>query len=459
MAQPIDHVHWWNLRSLRLHTVLVVCLVAVAPAAWIWGGGVVDHTLRIRRSVDVHGVARGIVDDASDPQALARRSNVRIRAWDDRGELLFDHDGRRPGPIERWDPTDDSVTLAAFEQTLPPPLERSLVRDASGEPRTECRSNPELTLWVCESVVRAHGKTWLVQRTSERAMRSLYELRWRFGVLSLAAALLALLLGGWIAWRWIRPVTELRNAALARVDRPLAAPPLNLQRQDELGELAAAFDALLEAVRDQARAHETFVGDLAHEMKNPVAAIRAVAESLDGAEELGPERVERVARILTRSTDRLQRVLAELLDLARAEAGLPGDERQVVDLAELVRGVTEPTEAQSAPVSMVPERMEALVRNLVDNAHGFAGPGGQIEVRVLAEADHAVLIVSDDGPGIAADQLARVFDRFFTTRGQGPGTGVGLALVKAVAEAHGGTVSVVSEPGQGATFTVRLPRS
>jgi two-component system sensor histidine kinase ChvG len=122
-------------------------------------------------------------------------------------------------------------------------------------------------------------------------------------------------------------------------------------------------------------------------------------------------------------------------------------------------------------VAGVEPRLDSLVRNLVDNAASFAGADG--EVRVTVRADHeeppqAVLEVSDTGPGIAEKDLPRMFERFFTTRAvvngnaepsarKQKGTGLGLALVKAVAEAHGGTVSALSSPGAGATFRVTLP--
>ncbi len=113
---------------------------------------------------------------------------------------------------------------------------------------------------------------------------------------------------------------------------------------------------------------------------------------------------------------------------------------------------------ESAPVAGVADRLETALRSLLDNALDFAGPGGEVNVTIEMEASAVRVGVEDDGPGIAADVLPRVFDRFFTTRGTKRGTGLGLALVRAIAEGQGGTVRVTSAPERGATFELTVPR-
>lgn len=449
---------------MQLHTLVVVCLVAVAPVAGVWAGGAIDRASQLALRTNVERAAADLAappaggSAAGGPEALAARHNVRLRGWDPRGALAVDVDHRVwswPEAVERWLIGEAAhASLAAYDAELPDPLARPLVREATG--RAECRTNRDVTLVVCEAAVRARGETWLIQRSSRRAV--LYDLR--FHVIRVAAwvGLLALALGTWLSLRWVRPIAALRTAALDRVDRPLSAPPLGLVRDDEIGELAGAFDTLLAAVRERAAANEAFVTDLAHEMKNPVAAIRAAAEALDTDQPVDPDRARRLARVLDGSSARLHRLLADLLDLARAESGLPGDRREPVDLAHLVRSAVTGEHVTLTLASVttwaVPERLEALVRNLVANALDFRGDA-PVEVTVRPDGDHALLEVADRGPGIPPEALPRVFDRFFTTRSTG--TGVGLALVKAVAEAHGGTATVAARPGGGTCFTVRLP--
>ncbi len=157
----------------------------------------------------------------------------------------------------------------------------------------------------------------------------------------------------------------------------------------------------------------------------------------------------------------------------RAEAGMPNEERVRVDLAALVRALVEGLRHDERHASVtfglegastaealvlgVPFRLEAVVSELLENAASFAGESGSVKASVAVSAERVVLSVRDSGPGIPEADLGRVFDRFYTTRGARRGTGLGLALVKAVAEAHGGTVSARNDGG--AVLELRLPRA
>jgi len=457
-------VPFWHWRSLRFQTLAVVLIVALAPLAWVWSlePAVMTSTLPLRRQLQQ--AATDVI--TMDPAEVARLHRIRVRVLAPDGTVLVDEDQDRDDPLERLDRaffrTGPPPTLADFEATQPPLAERPLVADApTGTPRSHCLAGDDITLVVCEAAVRtADGRTVLVQRSHHRALRALYAVRWSLLQLTLLIGLLAGVLGAWLAIRWVRPIRLLRDAAVARTTRPLHAERIALGRRDEIGDLAGAFDTLLDAVRHQAAAREHFVADVAHEMKSPVAAIRAAAELLEGDPD--PARAQRIAHILDTSAARLGRTLDQLLELSRAEAGLPGAVFVDVDLYALARGVVDhlpphgvTVEVVGAPVVVegVAERLEQCVRNLVLNATSFAAT--HVGVEVAAGPDGAVLRVTDDGPGIPADALPHVFDRFFTTR-PGSGTGVGLALVRAVVEAHGGTVTVDTAVS-GTRFTVRLP--
>ena len=176
------------------------------------------------------------------------------------------------------------------------------------------------------------------------------------------------------------------------------------------------------------------------------------------------------SRILTDSSSRLDVLVSRFLELARAESGLTGEQRGRLDLGELVRGVVGTfagddrhatvrfeVETLPVPVTAVSERIETALRNIIENAVSFAGREGVVKVRLVREGRDARIDVTDSGPGIAPEDLPRIFDRFFTRRPVGKGTGLGLALVKAIVEAHGGRVAASSVKGEGATFTVWLP--
>ena len=216
-----------------------------------------------------------------------------------------------------------------------------------------------------------------------------------------------------------------------------------------------------------------FVTNASHELKTPVASIRAAAETIRDAAADDPPAVRRFAEQLERESLRLQRIVTDLLDLSRLESGSDLDER--VRLDQVVRdeidrlkesateaGLTLESQADGVPSVRGSARdLALLVRNLVDNAVRYTRPGGRVDVQVTGDDTTVSIRVSDTGLGIPTKDLHRVFERFYRvdrarSRDTG-GTGLGLAIVKHVAENHGGSVDVTSELGAGSTFVVTLP--
>lgn len=261
---------------------------------------------------------------------------------------------------------------------------------------------------------------------------------------------------------------DVARSARAGGGGPAGSGPIPRVSNDEVGDLADAFNALLAALEARERANEAFAEDLAHELKSPIAALRACSEGIAGP--LDAARAERLARVLADSTARLDGVVTRFLALARAEAGLPGEERSALDVAALVHGLCASLSEEGrypgvrfdatgdrAEVEGAAGPLEEALRNIVENAASFAGEGGWVRARV-AKGDEGVTVeVADSGPGIAPDSLPRVFDRFFTERRDRGGTGLGLAYAKAVIEAHGGSIRAESPEGSGAVLTVTLP--
>jgi len=300
---------------------------------------------------------------------------------------------------------------------------------------------------------------------------TLYNRRYDLTQLALIVLPCAGLLGWWLGWRMVRPLERLRSQALAQLQAVAPGEDLELAREDEFGDLAAAFNRLLSELRTRAQDKEAFVADLAHEFKNPVAAIRAAAEAMeDGPSDAA--RLARLSRIVDQSSRRLDRLVSQFLELARAEAGLRAQEREVIDVGALGRGLLARMEADERFASVtwsctvddpsptlvgVLAGLETMLANLLENAGSFAGSPGQVALDVRTSDDAVVIVVRDDGPGIPPADLPQVFDRFFTKRASGKGTGLGLAMVRAIAEAHGGQASVALPEGGGTEFTARLP--
>ena len=300
---------------------------------------------------------------------------------------------------------------------------------------------------------------------------ALYSRRYDLAQLAMIVLPCAGLLGWWLGWRMVRPLERLRSQALAQLKAVAPGADLELARADEFGDLAAAFNRLLSELRTRAQDKEAFVADLAHEFKNPVAAIRAAAEALeDGPSD--PERLARLSRIVDQSSRRLDHLVSQFLELARAEAGLRAQERERIDIGALGRGLLARMRADerfaevrwscdiedSSPTLVgVLAGLETVLLNLLENAGSFSGPNGQVALEVRSEDGTVVIVVRDDGPGIPPADLSRVFDRFFTKRASGKGTGLGLAMVRAIAQAHGGQVSVALPDSGGTELTARLP--
>jgi len=294
-----------------------------------------------------------------------------------------------------------------------------------------------------------------------------------FGVLG--GALLALLAGLATARRAMEPITELTEAA-RRIERA-RDPSLKLphpEAEDEVAELAQTLDAMLGAL-DEARSEtegslarqREFVADASHELRTPLTSVLANLELLE--EELEGEQRETAASAL-RSSRRMRRLVADLLLLARADAGREAP-HQPVDLSEVVTDAAaelEPVAGDhdisiSAPpgahVDGARDELHRLVLNLMENALRHTDPGTAVEATVERQNGQVILSVEDDGPGIPLEIRERVFERFYRGTGDRSGSsGLGLSIVRAVAESHKGTV-VLEEPldGRGARFVVRIP--
>ena len=291
----------------------------------------------------------------------------------------------------------------------------------------------------------------------------------------LGGAALALLAGLATARRAMEPIAELTEAAreIERTrDASLTIP--RPEADDEVAELATTLESMLHAL-DEARSEteaallrqREFVADASHELRTPLTSVLANLELLE--ETLHGEHREAAASAL-RSSRRMRRLVADLLLLARADAGREPP-RRVIDLSDVVAAAASELEPvagdheisidaiEGAEIEGVQDELHRLVLNLMENALRHTDPGTAVEATVGRSNGHVVLAVEDDGPGIPPELQEKVFERFFRAHGDRSGSsGLGLAIVRAVAESHHGTVNL--EPpldGRGARFVVRFP--
>ena len=296
---------------------------------------------------------------------------------------------------------------------------------------------------------------------------------WTWILVAAAAAIAVAILMAWFVSRRIsRPLVRLSAAAraFAAGDRSIRASAEDAEAPGELGEIARAFDETADAVVRSEQSRRQMSADVAHELRTPLAALQAGLEELrDG---LVPADAERISSLHDQSV-RLGRIVGDLAELSSAESAALALHRARIDLAEVVGDAVEAARpaldaagisvtTSSTPDVMVDadaDRLHQAVGNLLGNAARYCRAGDSVAVTVTSEERSGVIVVSDTGPGIAPDDLPRVFDRMWRGRtGQAvSGSGIGLAIVRELVMAHGGTVDVTSDGRSGTTFTLRLP--
>ena len=288
-----------------------------------------------------------------------------------------------------------------------------------------------------------------------------------------AALLTALLVSTFVTRRLVRPIQRMRDAsqriAAGEYDERVEVPG-----EDELGALANSFNQMARTLAETEERRRQLVGDVAHELRTPLANIRSVMEGLvDGVLPRDPSTFHQVER----EVSRLQRLVQDLEELSRAEAGQMLLEREVVDPASFIEEAAARLRPQYEDKGValeirLPERLPAVLAdkwrltqvmlNLLGNALQYTLAGGRVTVTAGREQQQVVVSVSDTGIGIAPEELPHLFERFYradkSRSRAGGGSGVGLTIARHLVEAHGGQLWAKSAgPGQGSTFTFTLP--
>jgi signal transduction histidine kinase len=307
-------------------------------------------------------------------------------------------------------------------------------------------------------------------------------------LLSLPSTLVLMLAAVVVALVVFNPARR-RLAALEQAAQRLGEGDLTARAPqaggDEIARVAAAFNRMAsdletrdQALRTSDALRRQMMADVSHELKTPLTAMRGYIETLRMPEvALDPERRHRYFETIDRETRRLERIVKDLLDLARYEHGAVVLQRRLFDIGRLfenvagrhehaaqAKGVVIDIDVQHSAdqVSADPDRIEQAIENLVGNALRHTPSGGTITLRATHADGMAILSVTDSGGGIAPEHLPRVFERFYKVdaarAAESTGSGLGLSITKAIIERHGGTIRVTSQPGQ-TTFTVSLPQS
>jgi heavy metal sensor kinase len=281
--------------------------------------------------------------------------------------------------------------------------------------------------------------------------------------------------GGWfLAHQALTPIDAITRTAQQISAEHLSGRIGHTGPNDEVGRLAQTFDAMLARLEAAFIRQRQFTADASHELRTPLTAIIGQLD-VAIARERHPDQDGVTFRVLHTHAQRLARLVSDLLFLARTDAQLAVGAVEPIDLGVLVPAIVAQIEplaaARQQTIALAPlpalvvhgneDRLIRIVLNLLDNAIRYTPPGGTISLSGICAGGTIAIAVSDTGPGIAAEHLPRLFDRFYRvdrsrSRSQG-GSGLRLAIAQSLAQLHGGRITVESTVGQGSTFTLILP--
>jgi two-component system sensor histidine kinase MprB len=301
-------------------------------------------------------------------------------------------------------------------------------------------------------------------RSLEAADSVLDRLRLILLLVILGGVGLAIALGRLVSRNVVAPIAHVTEAARHIAATEDLGRRIEVETQDEVGELAEHFNAMLDTLERSIAAQRQLVADASHELRTPITSLRTNIEVLAEAESLPPDERARLLADVEQQTTELGMLVADLIELARGDE--PRRESEDVRLDDLVREsvararryaprIDFEAELHPTVVEGTRERLARAVNNLLDNAAKHSPDGGVVAVRVDVDG----VRVRDHGSGVDPEDLPHLFDRFYrgaSSRGR-PGSGLGLAIVRQVAEQHGGSVRAANAPGGGAEFVLELP--
>ncbi|MEO0698102.1 MAG: HAMP domain-containing sensor histidine kinase [Pseudomonadota bacterium] len=433
---------------------------------------------------------------------IGKEQRMRLRMFDENGDLVADSFALAEEPaflfanidddnwsqqFARWLDTavDAIVSAQAVPDYIEPEAQQADAWPELARAREEGVSQIALYDWrdgspviTAAAPVGLNGATLLTVRNAVDITESVRSARSALGFAVLLVLVASALLSLFLARTIVTPLRQLARAAV-RVrqgrEREVEVPRLP-QRSDEIGLLARAVSDMTGALRQRIDAVDSFAADVAHEIKNPLASLRSAIESLPRVED--PALRRELTEIATHDVHRIDRLVSEISDASRIDAEMSRATLERIDLGDLVHAIIGSREHRAenqdhrieletigfaAHVMGVGARLERVVENLLDNAVSFSPPDAPIEVSIDNDGHCVTLTISDHGPGIPEDSREKVFKRFHSVRPDeedfGNHSGLGLAIARAIAEAHDGTLSAGarSDGRPGARLRLRIP--
>lgn len=434
---------------------------------------------------------------------LGQSTKLRVRVYGPSGELAIDSWRLGPATYRLRDPATESWQrhVARFldraidrivgadrpERFGEPAVDRlaawSEAREAaaSGNVVTRVRRAPDRTPLVSAATPLPGGEDAVLLTTANQRdiVRIVRAERLRLGIVLAVIVAVSVLLSLFLARTIVRPLRRLARAAhrvrLGRA-REVVVPRLP-SRRDEIGLLARALSDMSLALRHRIDATEAFAADVTHELKNPLASLRSAVDSMDRVRD--PELQARLVEVIRDDVRRLDRLITDIAEASRLDAELSRTRFETIDLGAMIEGLIAAREqrglngdvrlafarphAGTAVVLGDGSRLTRVIENLVDNAISFSPPGGLVQIAATRDGDEVLCRVDDEGPGVAPEAREAIFKRFHSIRPEGEvfgrHSGLGLAIAKAIVEAHNGSIHAEDrdDAPSGARFLIRLP--
>ena len=445
----------WLSYALMIATALTV--VAVVLLFYL-----IQNPALTRQTMDRLRAAESIIQNQSQEilssqdsellQRVAQTFNVRVAVYDSNQNLLLD-----TNPIE---PALQYVRRPLLNRLFPE------LRAKNGK------------VWLFTTSSLPNGDTLLVAALRPRT-QILGVFTDELLIPLLEGAVIALVLSlvlAFVVARWVAdPLQQVIGAARGFPAHEIHAVPVRGPR--EIQELTQTFNDMVGRVQSSQKSQRDFVANVSHELKTPLTSIQGFSQAImDGTADT-PEARHQAAEVIYNESSRMHRLVLDLLDLARLDAGTADLKMSPLDARALLNAVTEKfsLQAQKEGVTLhvqtspnLPaligdgDRLAQVFTNLVDNALKFTPNGGQVILRAAQVGPEMEFEVQDTGRGVPREALEHIFDRFYQAdpsrpRGERQGAGLGLAIVREIVQAHGGRISVRSQPGQGTSFILFLP--
>jgi signal transduction histidine kinase len=445
--------------------ILILTILGVSTFVYIIRNPLIDRQALVRLDAAKTMIQRQLNDRAiltRDRQAVLERIGdsfeIRLILFDGTQELLLDSQ-----------PDESSVIWPEGEPKLP---QRGYLQDQDN------------STWLYSSLVLENGDILLLTLPRQGGIQLLSSPFLRetlredflpsFFRAGLIASVLAVIFAAWMG-KWITsPLRDMEEAAKTLPEGEFQQIPI--KGPEEVRTLAGSYNEMVDKVMSSQQSQRDFVANVSHELKTPLTSIQGFSGAiLDGTVSEGPA-LQKAAGIIKTEADRMYRLVVDLLDLARFDAGTIVLDRQALDLESLLNQVGSQLipQAVEGQVDLIvdidplptcvgdQDRLSQVFTNLVDNAIKHTPTGGFVRLSARSEGGWARISVIDSGEGIPDEHLSRIFERFYKVDGarkkeSKPGTGLGLAIAQQIVQAHGGNIIVRSQVGDGTAFEVSLP--